>query len=144
MTLIVVDANVVAKWLVPESGSLEALLLRTRHTFAVPDLLFSEMASILWKKCRRREISDVDMDDALDALEKAEFLIQDSRSILAETGRLSRTLDHSAYDCFYLVTAAVLKTVLVTADDKFLRKLDAAGLPEWSGIAVGLSHANEL
>lgn len=144
MTLLVVDANVVAKWLVPEPGSVEALHLRTRHTFAVPDLLFPEIASILRKKCQRGQIAGQDVDEALAALESAEFLIQDSRAILAETCRLSLAINHSAYDCFYLVTAAVLDTSLVTADEKMLRKLAASGLPEWSAIAVGLAEARDL
>jgi predicted nucleic acid-binding protein len=110
----------------------------------VPDLLFPEIASILGKKCRRGEIGEQDVNDALSALESAEFLIQDTRSMLAETCRLSLAINHSVYDCFYLVAAAVLDTVLVTADEKLLRKLAASGLSEWSTVAVGLDEARDL
>lgn len=58
MSLYVVDANVVAKWFVPERLSEEAVrLLDERHELASPDLLWSELGNVLWKKARAGQLT---------------------------------------------------------------------------------------
>lgn len=53
MSLYVVDANVVAKWFVPERLSEEAVrLLDDKHDLASPDLLWPDIGNVLWKKSR--------------------------------------------------------------------------------------------
>jgi predicted nucleic acid-binding protein len=44
----VVDASVAAKWLAPEEDSAQALKYLNAELLA-PDLLFAEVANILWK-----------------------------------------------------------------------------------------------
>ena len=57
MTTWIVDASVAIKWVVDEPGTEHALLLR-RDSLAAPDLLVPECANILWKKVRRKELSE--------------------------------------------------------------------------------------
>ena len=52
----VVDASVAAKWLSPEPESAAADSLLDDELWA-PDLLFAEVANILWKKQSRGEMS---------------------------------------------------------------------------------------
>jgi predicted nucleic acid-binding protein len=40
---------------------------------------------------------------------------------------MAATLDHPIYDCFYLALAEQCDALLVTADDRFLSKLQATG-----------------
>jgi predicted nucleic acid-binding protein len=137
---LVVDANVVAKWLIPEDGSPEALELRENRTFAAPSLLFAEVSNILWKKVCRNQVS---MDEAMDALAVLGHLdidIHSDRDLYEDACRLAIEIDHPAYDCFYLIAAARLDTVLVTADEKLVRKLVAAHSLEWSAMVVSLKH----
>jgi len=50
-----VDAGVVVKWYIPESGSdRAAALLETDRRLIAPDLLLAEVANVLWKS--RREL----------------------------------------------------------------------------------------
>lgn len=135
---IVVDASVVVKWLVPEDQSLRAVSLRERFDFAAPDLIHAEIVNILWKKARRGEIADADALDGLRALRYAEFRLVSSHELLEQSFELSRLLDHPAYDCFYLCAAVHLGTVLVTADERMLRKLSTTAHTEWTSAAVGL------
>jgi len=52
---LVVDAGVVVKWYIPESGSdRAAALLETDRRLIAPDLLLAEVANVLWKS--RREL----------------------------------------------------------------------------------------
>lgn len=135
---LVVDANVVVKWLVPEEGSKEALALRGKHVFAAPDLLFAEIANIIRKKVNRGQISADEASEALAALRTLPMELLPSRDLFEDACSLSLQLDHPAYDCFYLVAAARLGTVLVSTDDRLLRKLAALHSPEWSAVVVGL------
>lgn len=136
--LLVVDASVVVKWLVPEDGSAEALALRDRHSFAAPDLLFAEVANILWKKVSRGQASGDEALEALSALGHLAIEAYSSRDLFEDACRLSLKLDHPAYDCFYLITAARLDTVLVSADERLMRKLAAVHSLEWSAAVVSL------
>jgi predicted nucleic acid-binding protein len=56
--IIVVDANVAIKWILPEIYSWEALglLQNEENQLLVPDFFFSECGNILWKRVRRGEI----------------------------------------------------------------------------------------
>lgn len=126
------------KWFVPEAGSAEALALRARYSFAAPDLLFAEVANILWKKVSRGQVSEDDALDALSALSRLTIDLHSSRDLFDDACRLSLKLDHPAYDCFYLVTAARLDTILVSADQRLTRKLATAHSLEWSTAVVNL------
>lgn len=71
MTLYVVDANVVAKWFVPERLSEEAVrLLDERHELASPDLLWPELGSVLWKKARAGQLTGREAARILRALDQ--------------------------------------------------------------------------
>jgi predicted nucleic acid-binding protein len=48
---------------------------------------------------------------------------------------MDATLDHPIYDCFYLALAEQCDALLVTADDRFLSKLQATG---WGRAAKSL------
>ena len=56
----VVDASAAAKWLAPEPESAQADTL-LEHDLVVPDLVFAEVANILWKKQLRREMTSSDL-----------------------------------------------------------------------------------
>ena len=137
---LVVDANVVTKWLIPEDGTPEALALRENRTFAAPSLLFAEVSNILWKKVSRRQVLLGEAMDALSVLRHLDIDIYSDSDLYEDACRLSIEIDHPAYDCFYLITAARLDTLLVTADEKLVRKLANAHSLEWSAMVVSLKH----
>ena len=67
MTVCVVDASVVAKWLVAEELSDEAAsLLQWESTLVAPELVFAEVTNALWAMCRRGDIGAAEFDDAVD------------------------------------------------------------------------------
>jgi len=74
----------------------------------------------------------------LNALRHADILLECSEELAEQAFRLSRLIDHPAYDCFYLCAAAQLGTILVTADERMLRKLEASPHMEWATAAADL------
>jgi predicted nucleic acid-binding protein len=139
--LVVVDASVVIKWVIPEDDSDLAFSLRGRCRFAAPDLLFAEVANILWKTVRRGDISTEEYESALAALRFFKPQTVTSSDLFEEASRLAILLDHPAYDCFYLVCAARLGTVMVTADARLLNKLAGTTLTEWTPFAMSIDDA---
>lgn len=127
--MIVLDANVALKFLLPEADSALALrLLESRVVLAAPDLLSLELAAAIAKYHRRRLIT---LDEARAAAAAAGRLAIDlhpSRPLLAPAFELSLLLGHGLHDCLYLVLARGLSLPLVTADRRLRQKADRAGL----------------
>lgn len=123
----VIDASVAIKWVVDEAETRRALRLRRAQLFA-PDLLAIECSNILWKKVRRRELSEAEAILAARLLARADIHLEPMRPLLEGATRLALKLDHPAYDCAYLALAERLGCSLVTADDRLVRKGLAARL----------------
>jgi predicted nucleic acid-binding protein len=124
VTRLVIDASVAIKWLVDEPGTDEALQLR-QHELLAPDLLMIECANILWKKCRRKEMTADETVVAAELLARSEIELAPMRGLLAAATRLANVLDHPAYDCAYVALAEALQCAMVTADSSMCRKLRA-------------------
>lgn len=122
----VIDASVAIKWVVDEPGTEQALLLRRKRLFA-PDLLIAECANILWKKVRRKELSEAEAILAARLLQRADIQLEPMRPLLEPATRLALALGHPAYDCTYLALAEVLSCPVVTADDRLYRKTLSIG-----------------
>jgi predicted nucleic acid-binding protein len=124
VTAFVVDASVAIKWVVNESGTEYALLLR-RHRLSAPDLLVAECANILWKKVRRGELSADEAIFAARLLQRADIQLEPMRRLWEPATRLALAFDHPAYDCIYLALAQDLSCALITADERLQRKLQS-------------------
>jgi predicted nucleic acid-binding protein len=122
---LVIDASVAIKWVVEEEGSIEALVLR-RYRMIAPDLLMAECGNILWKKLRRKELHAEEAHLAAQLLTRADIELFPMRRLLEATTRLSITLDHPAYDCIYLSLAAAENAIFISADERLIRKVQAA------------------
>lgn len=123
----VIDASVVIKWVIQESGTQEALGLR-RDRLIAPDLLMAECANILWKKVRRQELLASEAAWAARLLARADIELESARPLMERATRLAIDLVHPAYDCVYIALAEARGCDLVTADDVLCRKVQAANL----------------
>lgn len=126
----VVDASVFVKWVVHEPGSEQAALLM-REPVRAPALLVAESVNILWKKVARGELSPAQAAGGARALQGAGVVLETTQDLAGDILALSLRLGHPAYDCTYLALARKLGGVMVTADDRFLRRClqpDAADL----------------
>ncbi|KQY19306.1 type II toxin-antitoxin system VapC family toxin [Rhizobium sp. Root483D2] len=120
----VVDASIVAAWLLPdESNELaeRARLAMTSEDALAPDLLLHEIRNILVIAERRNRITADGSVSILVALRKVPLIIT---SMNEDSGILKLAREHrlSGYDATYLALAIAQNAPLVTLD----RKLDAA------------------
>lgn len=130
-----IDASVALKWLAPEHDSDKAKALLFRTDLMGPTLVHTEVANGLRKKIVRGQIA-ADTDLAL-VMETLASIIQpvDELPVMGRALAMAATLNHSVYDCVYLALAEQLGQELVTADGKFLRKVEQSA---WAGLARAL------
>lgn len=133
MSLYVVDANVVAKWFVPEPLSEEcSRLLDERHELAAPDLLWPELGSVLWKKTRAGELRRGEASRILRALDAVPLTLFPSRSVLEGALEIALATSRSVYDSVYLALAVALGCPLVTADERLVLGLGGRRLSRFA------------
>lgn len=125
---VVPDASVAAKWLVPEEGSERARLLlegalEGTVRFSVPELWFVEIASVLWKRCRRGEFDRADGFEMLDRLTALPVRVHGHRALTAPAFDVAARTGITVYDALYAVLALRDRAVFVTADERLVRAL---------------------
>ena len=121
----------------------EALVLRQKAKLIAPDLLVAECANIFWKKVQRGELLKAATLFAARLLQGAEIELLPTRSLFETATRISIEIDHPAYDCLYLALAEK-KCQFVTADERFLRKLQQGRQRILRGRAISLTEAAKL
>lgn len=139
MTLYVVDASVVVKWVVEEPGTPQAMTLLNRHELAAPDLILAECANIFWKKVRRRELSLPEARFAALMIEGSDLQLREMLPIWLAAIELAARIDYPAYDCLYLALAQREGLQFVTADESLVRKLGQSTDRAVRKLAVPLS-----
>jgi predicted nucleic acid-binding protein len=124
LSLYVVDANVVAKWFVPERLSEEAVgLLDESHELATPDLMWPELGNVLWKKARAGQLTGRERARIVRALDQVPLTVFPSRLVLEGALEFAVATGRSVYDGVYVALAMVLECPLVTADERLVNAL---------------------
>ena len=84
---LVVDASVAVKWFLPEIHSQAAnRLLNSEFELLSPDLIWSELGNVLWKRWRRRELTEEAASEILSDFKRYPLRIVRSGLILDDTG----------------------------------------------------------
>ena len=119
MSVFVVDASVVVKWLVPEIHSDAARrLLTLPHSYVAPDLLFAETANTIWKKIRRGELTAGQGQQLVEDMSHIAVDAVPCRDLAVDAHRLANATGRTVYDALYLALAIRLSTRMITADDR--------------------------
>jgi predicted nucleic acid-binding protein len=140
VSALVIDASIAIKWVIQEEGTKEALSLRNQ-ALAAPDLLIAECANVLWKKVRRRELSDREAQFAAGLLARADIDLVPMRPHLEAAVGIALALDHAAYDCLYIALAEAAELQFVTADTGLLRKVAQQASGRYANRVLGLTDA---
>lgn len=137
----VVDASVAFGWFaeVAESERAVALLdAQPAVALIAPDLVLVELLNAGWKAQRQGAISE---EQFLAIGELAPTLFSElvpSAVLLARAQCWCQLLDHPAYDCLYLALAELRSAVLLTKDQRLLRKVQA--VPRAAGLAMAIEQ----
>jgi predicted nucleic acid-binding protein len=125
--MIVVDASVAVKWLVPEHGSDAAdRLLTTSQKLFAPDLIRVEVAAALTRRFRTGQAPEGEVREDCDRwprlLAEGIVTLTPAEQDYPEAAALALQLKHPFQDCLYLALARRLQAPLVTADPKFIER----------------------
>jgi predicted nucleic acid-binding protein len=125
--MIVVDASVAVKWLVPEDGSEEAdRLLSASHKLFAPDLIRVEVAAALTRRFRNGKAPEQEVREDCDnwprLLTEGIVTLTPAEQDYPAAVALALELKHPFQDCLYLALALRLRAPLVTADPKFIER----------------------
>ena len=127
---LVVDASVAIKWLLPERDQPSALRIRTLYqqgtlTAIAPGLITSDIGNVLWKYVTRGLLTPEDAGRALFRFHQDAPILRDSPVFNATALRLAAQYRRTFYDSLYLALALHHNCQLVTADEKFVRAMQA-------------------
>jgi predicted nucleic acid-binding protein len=118
---LVLDASVVVKLYVPETGSdAVADALEGARSCLAPDLVGPEVANALWKKVQRAELSADEAREIVDAFARAcPVELRPSLAYLAPALEIAQRHRRTVYDSLYLALAVAEGCQLLTADRRF-------------------------
>lgn len=126
MRICVVDASVMAKWLLSDeddsSGALELKrdCANGATAIAVPGLVRYEVASLLSTAVKRGRMSVDDASDGLRLVLAMGLIFHDGPETISHALMLANQTGGSVYDCAYLASAISLDCDLYTADRRFI------------------------
>ena len=127
----VIDSSTALKWVISETGSEAALILRDRFRFIAPELLIAECANAVWKRVRKGEITGEVGTFAVRLLQPQteDFVFVPILPLTDSALQLAFTLEHAIYDCLFIALAVREGCPFITSDEKLLRKLNNKTLP---------------
>ena len=133
----VVDASAVAAaFFNEEHGERASVVLTTSRQLHAPDLIYAELASVIWKRHRRREIDQEEAEQLLGDFLRLPLRIAPSGELVEAAMQLALRTGRTVYDCLYLALAVKTKCVCVTADKRLANALQDTPLAKhvaWIG-----------
>jgi len=138
---LVVDASVAAKWYPPldrEPLASEALALLNRWIrgeieLVAPDLIWTEVANVLWKSVRQNRCSLSEAEAALAAMLEQNLPTVPAPSLIDRAFHIAVLYNRTAYDGLYVALAVASNSELVTADEKLANALGGHLPVKWLG-----------
>lgn len=128
MSNFVVDSSVAVKWFLPEDHTDAASrLLSGNHRLMVPDLLYAEVANVLWKRVGRGEMEEGQASITLQQLDALLLEVHPSWSLNLLALEIACRTGRTAYDSLYIALAVREQAELVTADRRLYNSLQGYG-----------------
>ncbi|WP_374411546.1 type II toxin-antitoxin system VapC family toxin [Novosphingobium colocasiae] len=120
----IVDASVAVKWVLREADSPAAIDLLARSDLCAPDFILIEVANVLWKAWRAGALDEQSVTQALEQMPCLFATLRPAEKLVATALRIATELDHPVYDCLYVAAALADGDRLITADRRFVGKLE--------------------
>jgi predicted nucleic acid-binding protein len=133
----VVDASAIAAALFRETNCEAAdAILTSGVELHAPDLVYVEVANVIWKRYRRRQIDETEAIDLLSYALALPLEITPSRQLAESALKLAMHTGRTAYDCLYVALAVQLGTIVNTNDRRLVNALAGGPLKDhvaWLG-----------
>ena len=133
----VVDASVLIKLFFEEEHSQAAeQCVRTVSELFAPDLIWSEAASVIWKRYRRGDLSQEDASEISTQLLGLPLRIRASADLIPDALDLAMQFDRTVYDCLYVALAVKTNSVMLSGDRRLVNALSDTPLEKhvaWIG-----------
>ena len=136
-----VDASVAFGWFAEVEGSAWSVALLEATPAAdliAPDLVLVELLNAGWKAQRIGAITEAQFAAIAELAPSLFSELVPAAALLSSAQRWCRQLDHPAYDCLYLALAQQRSAVLLTQDQRLLRKLES--MPDAADLAMPLER----
>jgi predicted nucleic acid-binding protein len=122
----VLDCSVAAKWLLPEPDRAPALRLLEQYgtkeiSLIAPDLLLAEFASLLTKRCRRKQMTGEQAREACNLMTRCSPRLFELRPRLSLAMDISLRYQISLWDSAYIALASEFDCACLTADRRLFR-----------------------
>jgi predicted nucleic acid-binding protein len=130
MSDVIVDSNVVVKWILPEDDSRQAARLftdvatRGNQLLAV-DFALIEAANAIWKKYHRGLILLDDARRFTGDLLVTPLQLQPAGRLIASAAEIAAKYDRAVYDALFVALCRDLRLHGVTADEPLWRAMNA-------------------
>jgi len=108
-----------------------ARLLERQSMLLAPDFMAVEATNAWWKKLRRRDMTLVEVEDAVTRLLRLDIVWTAAATLLRPSIKLAAELGHPVYDCIYLALAVSRSAVLATADERLRQGAQRVGVRLW-------------
>lgn len=126
-----VDSSVVAKWVLAETDSAQALrvvadaLANGWHLFVL-DLALVEVTNVIWTRYHRRLLSLAEARQALALLQQAPVQTVTAMPLLNAAFDIAAQFDVAVYDALFVAATRHLGVSGVTADEPLVRAVSNA------------------
>ncbi len=139
MKTCVLDASVVAAAFFQEDHADRARrLLVGEHELHAPDLIYAELANVIWKRHNRGEIDPDEASRLLADFRSLPLRITPCGDLVEAAMELALRTGRSAYDCLYLALAVKTRSAMISADKRMVNALSGTPLAKhiaWIGDA---------
>jgi predicted nucleic acid-binding protein len=116
--VIVIDASVAAMWFLDEADSDNARQLLVRsHDLVAPDLLRLEVASVLLRAIRRKDLGLRDCEQALATVLPGAIRVVPAEGYATDALRLASRHGGALDDAIYVALAQAIRAPLITGDE---------------------------
>jgi predicted nucleic acid-binding protein len=129
---LVIDASVAVKWFVSEEASDKAdEVSASDHTLLAPRLIMTEVADALARKAMQKLITPLEAAEYVRTLPQFFTGLIDVEDLIEPALQNACSYMHPIYDFVYLEAARRRNTRMLTADQKFLARVEDTNLAKF-------------
>ncbi len=127
MNVLVIDADIAAKWFFDEVGTAAARRVLSRdNQLHAPDFILLEIDNLCCRRIRLGEINLKEAQAVRTGFRKLPIQMHPFELLIEPAYEIANEIEAGLYDSLYIALAALLNGRLITADKRFFNKAAAS------------------